>query len=198
MNEIVFPAAILQPPFFNAAADDAVNYGGIGAVIAHEIGHGFDDQGSKYDGDGRLQSWWTDSDRKAFEERTRALIAQYSEYEPIPGYKVNGALGIGENIGDLGGASIALKAYRIALAGREAPTIDGFTGDQRFFIGFGQIWRGALREQRMLEQIKVGPHSPPQYRCNGPLENVPEFHAAFDVKPGDKMYKAPDQRVRIW
>jgi putative endopeptidase len=198
MNEIVFPAAILQPPFFNAAADDAVNYGGIGAVIAHEIGHGFDDQGSKYDGDGQLRSWWTDDDRRHFEERTRALIAQYSNYEPIPGYKVNGALGIGENIGDLGGASIALKAYRIALAGRAAPTIDGYTGDQRFFIGWAQIWRGAYREQRLIEQIKVGPHSPPHYRCNGPLENVSEFHAAFDTKPGDKMYKAPDQRVKIW
>jgi predicted metalloendopeptidase len=198
MNEIVFPAAILQPPFFNAAADDAVNYGGIGAVIGHEIGHGFDDQGSKYDGTGQLRSWWTDEDRRRFEERTRSLIAQYSEYEPIPGYKVNGALGIGENIGDLGGASIALKAYRIALAGREAPTIDGYTGDQRFFIGFAQIWRGAYREARMLEQIKVGPHSPPHYRCNGPLENVPDFHASFDTKPGDKMYKTPDQRVKIW
>jgi putative endopeptidase len=198
MNEIVFPAAILQPPFFNAAADDAVNYGGIGAVIAHEIGHGFDDQGSKYDGDGTLKSWWTEGDRKAFEDRTRALIAQYSEYEPIPGYKVNGALGIGENIGDLGGASIALKAYKIALAGRAAPVIDGFTGDQRFFLGWAQIWRGAYREQRLIEQIKVGPHSPPHYRCNGPLVNVPEFYAAFEVKEGDKMFKPAAERVKIW
>ncbi|MGQ0587529.1 MAG: M13 family metallopeptidase [Gammaproteobacteria bacterium] len=198
MNEIVFPAAILQPPFFNAAADDAVNYGGIGAVIAHEIGHGFDDQGSKYDGNGQLRSWWTDEDRSRFEARTGSLIAQYSAYEPIPGYKVNGALGIGENIGDLGGASIALRAYRIALAGREAPVIDGYTGDQRFFIGFGQIWRGAYREQRLLEQIKVGPHSPPHYRCNGPLVNVPEFYTAFDVKEGDKMFKPAADRVKIW
>jgi predicted metalloendopeptidase len=198
MNEIVFPAAILQPPFFNAAADDAVNYGGIGAVIAHEIGHGFDDQGSKYDGDGTLRSWWTDEDRRRFEARTGSLIAQYSAYEPIPGYKVNGALGIGENIGDLGGASIALKAYKIALAGRPAPVIDGFTGEQRFFIGFGQIWRSAYREQRMLEQIKVGPHSPPHYRCNGPLVNVPEFYTAFDVKEGDKMFKPAADRVKIW
>jgi predicted metalloendopeptidase len=198
MNEIVFPAAILQPPFFNAAADDAVNYGGIGAVIGHEIGHGFDDQGSKSDGDGVQRSWWTDEDRRRFEERTRALVAQYSAYEPIPGHKVNGALGLGENIGDLGGASIAYKAYKLALGGKDGPVLDGFTGDQRFFIGWAQVWRTLFREQRLIEQIKVGPHSPGQYRGFGPLVNVPEFHTAFDIKPGDPMYKAPEERVKIW
>ena len=198
MNEIVFPAAILQPPFFNLEADDAVNYGGIGAVIGHEIGHGFDDQGSKYDGDGFLQSWWTAEDRAKFEERTKALIGQYDQYEPIPGQKVNGALTIGENIGDLGGASIAYKAYQLSLKGKEAPVIDGYTGDQRFFIGYAQIWRDKMREEAMLERIKVDPHSPAEYRCNGTLVNVPEFYAAFGIKEGDKLYAPPEKRVKIW
>ncbi len=198
MNEIVFPAAILQPPFFNAAADDAVNYGGIGAVIAHEIGHGFDDQGSKYDGDGLLQSWWTDSDRTNFEKRTKALISQYDQYEPLPGQKVQGALTIGENIGDLGGATIAYLAYKLSLNGKQAPVIDGFTGDQRFFIGFAQIWRDKMRDAAMLERLKTDPHSPPEYRCNGAVVNAPQFYTAFDVKAGDRMYLAPDQRVKIW
>jgi len=198
LNEIVFPAAILQPPFFNLEADDAVNYGGIGAVIGHEIGHGFDDQGSKYDGDGRLQSWWLPEDRQRFEERTRTLITQYDQYEPLPGHKVNGALTVGENIGDLGGASIALKAYRLSLGGKPAPVLDGFTGDQRFFIGFCQIWRSKMREQMQLERLKTDPHSPSEFRCNGPLVNVPEFYAAFEVKEGDKMYLPPEKRVKIW
>ena len=198
MNEIVFPAAILQPPFFNAAADDAVNYGGIGAVIGHEIGHGFDDQGSKYDGDGLLQSWWTESDRKNFEGRTKALIGQYDQYEPLPGQKVQGALTIGENIGDLGGASIAYLAYQLSLGGKQAPVIDGFTGDQRFFIGFAQIWRDKMRDAAMLERLKTDPHSPPEFRCNGTVVNVPQFYAAFGVKDGDRMFLAPDKRVKIW
>jgi len=198
MNEIVFPAAILQPPFFNATADDAVNYGGIGAVIAHEIGHGFDDQGAKYDGDGLLQSWWTDADRSNFEGRTKALIGQYDQYEPLPGQKVQGALTIGENIGDLGGATIAYLAYQLSLNGKPAPVIDGYTGDQRFFIGFGQIWRDKMRDAAMLERLKTDPHSPAEYRCNGAVVNVPQFYSAFDVKPGDRMYLAPDQRVKIW
>ncbi|MGH8442359.1 MAG: M13 family metallopeptidase, partial [Nevskiaceae bacterium] len=189
MNEIVFPAAILQPPFFNAAADDAVNYGGIGAVIGHEIGHGFDDQGSKYDGDGLLQSWWTEADRKNFEVRTKALIGQYDQYEPLPGQKVQGALTIGENIGDLGGASIAYLAYKLSLNGKEAPVIDGYTGDQRFFIGFGQVWRDKMRDAAMLERLKTDPHSPPEYRCNGTVVNVPQFYTAFGVKQGDAMFK---------
>jgi putative endopeptidase len=198
MNEIVFPAAILQPPFFNLDAEDAVNYGGIGAVIGHEIGHGFDDQGAKYDGDGVLQSWWTDEDLKKFEARTKALIEQYNQYEPVKGYKVNGALTIGENIGDLGGASIAYKAYKLSLDGKEAPVIDGLTGDQRFFIGWGQVWRGMRREPSMIELIKSDPHSPPEFRCKGPLVNLGEFAAAFDVKPGDPMYLPPEKRVKIW
>ena len=198
MNEIVFPAAILQPPFFNLDADDAINYGGIGAVIGHEIGHGFDDQGSKFDGDGRLQSWWTEDDRRKFEERTKALIGQYDQFEPLPGQKVNGALTIGENIGDLGGASIALQAYRISLNGKPAPVLDGFTGEQRFFIGFGQIWRNKMRDQLMLERLKTDPHSPSEFRCNGTLVNVPDFYAAFDVKEGDKLFAPPEKRVKIW
>jgi predicted metalloendopeptidase len=198
LNEIVFPAAILQPPFFNLAADDAVNYGGIGAVIGHEIGHGFDDQGSKSDGDGRLQSWWTDDDRKAFEARAQRLIEQFNAYEPLPGQKVNGALTIGENIGDLGGASIAYQAYRLSLGGKPAPVLDGFTGDQRFFIGYAQIWARKYREQALLERIKSDSHSPSEYRCNAIVPHVPEFYAAFDVKPSDGMYRAPDQRVKIW
>ncbi len=198
MNEIVFPAAILQPPFFNAAADDAVNYGGIGAVIGHEIGHGFDDQGSKYDGNGLLQSWWTETDRSNFEKRTKALISQYDQYEPLPGQRVQGALTIGENIGDLGGASIAYLAYQLSLGGKPAPVIDGFTGDQRFFIGFGQIWRDKMRDAAMLERLKTDPHSPPEYRCNGTLVNVPQFYEAFDLKPTDKMYSATETRVKIW
>ena len=198
MNEIVFPAAILQPPFFNLAADDAVNYGGIGAVIGHEIGHGFDDQGSKYDGDGFLKSWWTEDDRRKFEERTKLLIGQYDQYEPLPGQKVNGALTIGENIGDLGGASIAYKAYQLALNGKEAPVIDGFTGDQRFFIGYAQIWRVKMRDEAMLERLKTDPHSPGEYRCNGALVNVPAFYTAFGVKEGDKLFAPADKRVKIW
>jgi predicted metalloendopeptidase len=198
MNEIVFPAAILQPPFFNMAADDAVNYGAIGAVIGHEIGHGFDDQGSKYDGDGALKSWWTDGDRKKFEERTRALIDQYNQYEPLKGYKVNGALTIGENIGDLGGASIAYKAYHITLNGQQAPVMDGFTGDQRFFIGFAQVWSTLMKDEMMLELLKSDPHSPPQFRLKGAVANVPEFYTAFDVKQGDGMFLPAEKRVKIW
>ncbi|HUS23811.1 MAG TPA: M13-type metalloendopeptidase, partial [Candidatus Binatia bacterium] len=198
MNEIVFPAAILQPPFFNMDADDAVNYGGIGAVIGHEIGHGFDDQGSKFDGDGAMKSWWTDADRKQFEVRTKALIEQYNAYEPVKGYKVNGALTIGENIGDLGGASIAYKAYKLSLGGKQAAVIEGFTGDQRFFIGWAQVWRSLMREPAMIELVKTNPHSPPEFRAKGAVANVPEFYAAFDVKPGDGMYLPPEKRVKIW
>jgi predicted metalloendopeptidase len=198
MNEIVFPAAILQPPFFDMNADDAVNYGAIGAVIGHEIGHGFDDQGSKYDGDGTLKSWWTDADRKKFEERTKALIAQYNQYEPIKGYKVNGALTIGENIGDLGGVTIAYKAYQIALMGQQPPVMDGFTADQRFFIGFAQVWSSLMRDELRLERLKTDPHSPPEFRLKGAIMNVPQFYTAFDVKPGDGMFLAPEKRVKIW
>jgi len=198
MNQIVFPAAILQPPFFNMAADDAVNYGAIGAVIGHEVGHGFDDQGSKSDGDGNLRNWWTDQDRAAFEKRAKMLIDQYNLYEPLPGHKLNGALTIGENIGDLGGVTIAYKAYRISLNGKQAPVLDGLTGDQRFFIGWAQVWRRLYRDEELLNRVKTDPHSPSEYRCNGVVANVPEFYAAFGVKEGDRLYRPPDQRVKIW
>ena len=198
LNEIVFPAAILQPPFFNLKADDAVNYGGIGAVIGHEISHGFDDQGSQYDGDGVLRDWWTADDRKNFEARTKALIDQYNQYEPVKGYKLNGAFTIGENIADLAGMTIAYKAYQLSLNGKPAPVIDGLTGDQRFFMGWAQVWRRSYREANLVSRIKTDPHSPSEYRCNGVVINLPGYYEAFDVKPGDKMYKAPEQRIKIW
>jgi len=201
MNEIVFPAAILQPPFFDPDADDAVNYGGIGAVIGHEIGHGFDDQGSKYDGNGRLTDWWTTADRSEFEKRTAALIEQYSVYSPAqftePHY-VNGALTIGENIGDLGGFAIALNAYRISLEGAESPVVDGLTGLQRAIVRWAQTWQNKVRDEEALRRLATDPHSPPEFRCNGVLRNIDEFYAAFDVKPGDALYLDPDRRVRIW
>ncbi len=198
MNEIVFPAAILQPPFFDMNADDAVNYGGIGAVIGHEIGHGFDDQGSKYDGDGNLKSWWTDEDRKHFEERTKALIAQYDSYEALPGQHVNGAFTIGENIGDLGGLSIAYTAYRMQLGDKEAPVIDDLSGDQRLFMGWAQVWRRNYKDENLLQRLKADPHSPSEFRCNGIVRNLPAWYAAFDVTENDKLYLPPDQRVKIW
>jgi putative endopeptidase len=202
-NEIVFPAAILQPPFFDAEADDAVNYGGIGAVIGHEIGHGFDDQGSKYDGDGRLEDWWTADDRAEFESRTKALIDQYSEFSPVQlngSHHVNGELTIGENIGDLGGLSIAFTAYRIALGTplEDAPVIDGLTGAQRVLLGWAQVWQAMGRDEEMIRRIAMDPHSPNEFRCNGVVRNVDEFYAAFDVQPGDALYLAPEERVRIW
>ncbi|WP_092803762.1 M13 family metallopeptidase [Rhodococcus globerulus] len=200
MNEIVFPAAILQPPFFDAAADDAANYGGIGAVIGHEIGHGFDDQGAKYDGDGNMVDWWTDDDRTEFGKRTKALIEQYNEFEPkeLPGHHVNGKFTIGENIGDLGGLSIAIAAYKIATEGTEPPVIDGLTGLQRVFFGWAQVWRTKAREAEALRRLAVDPHSPPEFRCNGVVRNLDVFHEEFDVKPGDALYLEPEKRVKIW
>ena len=200
MNEIVFPAAILQPPFFDLEADDAVNYGGIGAVIGHEIGHGFDDQGSKYDGTGNMNDWWTPADRKEFEARAKLLIQQYDGFEPAdaPGQHVNGALTIGENIGDLGGLTIGLKAYQIALGGKPAPVLDGLTGDRRFFTGWAQVWRAKYRPAELTRRLAVDPHSPAEFRCNGVVRNIPEFHQAFGTKQGDKLWLAPEQRVRIW
>ena len=198
MNEIVFPAAILQPPFFDANADDAVNYGAIGAVIGHEISHGFDDQGSQYDGDGNLRDWWTAADHKAFAAKTKMLVQQYSEFSPIKGYHVNGELTLGENIADNSGIAIAYKAYHMSLHGKPAPVIDGLSGDQRFFMGFAQVWRSKMREQQQIVQIKTDPHSPGQFRANGTLRNQPGFYSAFDVKPGDKMYLAPKDRVIMW
>ncbi len=198
VNEIVFPAAILQPPFFNMAADDAVNYGGIGAVIGHEMGHGFDDQGSKYDAEGNLRNWWTKEDLAAFKKRADNLVAQYSNYQVFDDLNVNGELTLGENIGDLSGVTIAYKAYKASLNGKEAPVIDGLTGDQRFFMGYAQIWRSKIVEKSMRNRVATDPHSPGEFRALGSLSNMPEFYKAFDVKEGDKMYIAPEKRVKIW
>jgi putative endopeptidase len=200
MNEVVFPAAILQPPFFDADADDAANYGGIGAVIGHEIGHGFDDQGSKYDGDGNMTDWWEPGDRAEFERRAKALIDQYSALSPagLPDHKVNGALTVGENIGDLGGLTIAIKAYEIACGDTEPPVIDGFTGLQRVLIGWAQVWRIVTREAEAVRRLAVDPHSPPDQRCNAVVSNLDAFHEAFDVQPSHALYRAPEDRVRIW
>ncbi len=198
MNEIVFPAAILQAPFFDFTADDAVNYGAIGSVIGHEIGHGFDDQGRHYDGDGALREWWTAADAAEFEKRAQKLVEQYNAASPLPGLHVNGQLTLGENIGDLGGVSIAYEAYRISLAGGTAPVIDGLTGDQRFFAGWAQIWRGKFREADVRRRILIDPHAPPAFRVNIPLSNIDGFYEAFDVKAGDGMYRPPADRVQIW
>ena len=201
MNEIVFPAAILQPPFFDADADDAANYGGIGAVIGHEIGHGFDDQGAKYDGDGNLVDWWTDADRSEFGSRTTALIAQYDDFVPRSlddGHHVNGAFTVGENIGDLGGLSIALLAYQLSLGGAEAPVVDGLTGVQRVFFGWAQVWRTKSRDAEAIRRLATDPHSPPEFRCNGVIRNIDAYYEAFDVDPADELYLAPERRVHIW
>ena len=197
-NEIVFPAAILSPPYFDMTADDAANYGGIGATIGHEISHGFDDQGSKSDGAGNLKDWWTADDRKNFDARAKALAAQYSKYEPVPGFHVNGELTLGENIADLGGLVIAYKAYQNSLVGKVDRVIDGYTGDQRFFLGYSQSWMEKSRDEALINLVKSDPHAPPQYRVNGVVTNVPAFYKAFDVKAGDKLYKTPEARIRIW
>lgn len=200
MNEIVFPAAILQPPFFNSEADDAVNYGAIAAVIGHEIGHGFDDQGSQYDGTGELSNWWTDEDRKAFEDLTKKLIEQYNELSPdgADGKKVNGALTIGENIGDLGGLGIAYKALRRAIGDNEPERIDGLTADQRFFISWAQAWKAKVRPEETVRRLTIDPHSPPEFRCNQVVRNIDAFYKAFDVQPGDALWLDPEHRVEIW
>jgi endothelin-converting enzyme/putative endopeptidase len=198
MNEIVFPAAILQPPFFNMAADDAVNYGGIGAVIGHEMGHGFDDQGAKFDGEGNMRDWWTEHDLQEFATRGKALVEQYNNYAVFDDLNVNGELTLGENIGDLSGVTIAYKAYKMSLNGKEAPVIDGLTGDERFFIGFTQIWRAKIKEESMRNRVATDPHSPAKFRSLGALSNMPEFYTTFDVKEGDAMYIAPEKRVKIW
>lgn len=199
-NEIVFPAAILQPPFFNLKADDAVNYGAIGAVIGHEMGHGFDDQGSKSDGTGNLRDWWTPQDKAAFTRLTDALVEQYNAHCPFDEGKtcVNGRLTLGENIGDLGGLSLAYRAYKLSLGGKKAPVIGGFTGDQRFFMAYAQVWRQQIREAALRKQMQTDPHSPAQYRVNGIVPNFDEWYRAFGVKPGDKLYLPPEQRIRIW
>ncbi|WP_340074745.1 M13 family metallopeptidase [Leptobacterium sp. I13] len=198
LNEIVFPAAILQPPFFDMNADDAINYGAIGAVIGHEIGHGFDDQGSTFDGDGMLRNWWTDADKEEFKKRTGALVEQYNQFEVLDSVYVNGAFTLGENIGDLGGLSIGLKAYKMSLEGEEGPVMDGFTAEQRVFIGYGQAFLGKYRDEALRVQVKTDPHSPGYFRVNGAVRNVPEFYTAFDVKPENKLYLSPEERVKIW
>ena len=198
LNEIVFPAAILQPPFFDLNADDAVNYGSIGAVIGHEIGHGFDDKGSAFDGDGVLRNWWTDEDKAEFEKRTSRLVEQYSEFKPFDDLSVNGEFTLGENIGDLGGLSIAMLAYKLSLDGKEPPVMDGYTGEQRVLIGYAQGWLGIARDKAVREQIETDPHSPRQYRVNGVVRNVPEFYEVFDIAETDALYLAPEDRVKIW
>ena len=198
LNEIVFPAAILQSPFFSKNAETALNYGGIGAVIGHEISHAFDDQGSKYDGDGNLNNWWTDEDREAFKGLTNRLVAQYEEYEPLDGKRVNGNLTLGENIADLSGLSIAHKAYRLSLNGNEPEKIAGWTGDQLFFVGWSRVWCRKYRDAEMVRRLLIDPHSPSQYRANGPVGNISAFYQAFDVKEGDKLFKPEKERIEIW
>jgi predicted metalloendopeptidase len=197
-NEIVFPAGILQSPQFDPAADDAVNYGSIGAVIGHEISHGFDDQGSKYDGHGSLRSWWTETDRKNFDARTDALARQYDQYEPLAGTHINGRLTLGENIADLAGLVIANKAYHISLAGKTAPVLDGYTGDQRFYLAFAQSWRSKVKDETTRQRLLSNPHSPPHFRADGATRNLDPWYEAWGVKPGDAYYLAPEQRVHLW
>ena len=197
-NEIVFPAAILQPPFFDAGVEDAVNYGGIGAVIGHEISHGFDDQGSKYDGDGNLKNWWTEADRGSFEKLADALVSQYDAYEALPGKNVQGQLTLGENIADLSGLAIAYKAYKLSLGDTEGPVLDGYTADQRFFIGWAQIWARKYRDSELVRRLVTDPHSPSLFRANGPVANFDPFYDAFDVQPSDRLFKPKSQRIQIW
>jgi putative endopeptidase len=197
-NEIVFPAAILQPPFFNANADDAVNYGGIGAVIGHEISHGFDDQGSQFDGEGNLRNWWSAEDRQRFTALTDRLVAQYGAYQPLPGHAINGRLTLGENIADNAGLQIAYKAYHLSLNGHSAPVIDGLSGDQRFFIGYAQVWRSKMQDAQTLKLLVTDPHSPGRFRTNGAVVNADGFYQAFGVHPGDKLYKPESERIRLW
>ena len=197
-NEVVFPAAILQPPFFDPHADPAVNYGGIGAVIGHEMGHGFDDQGAKSDARGVLHTWWEAADTQAFKERTDSLAAQYDAFQVLPGLNLNGRLTLGENIGDLGGLSVAYEAYHRFLGGRPAPVRDGLSGDQRFFLSFAQVWHSLYREETLRVLTLSNPHSPPTFRVNGVVRNMDAWYGAFDVQPRDKLYLRPDQRVHIW
>jgi len=198
MNEIVFPAAILQPPFFDPQADDAVNYGSIGAVIGHEISHGFDDQGSQFDAQGNLRDWFTPEDHARFNAKTAAIAAQYSSYEPVPGYHINGELTLGENIADNSGLAVAYQAYRLSLGGKPAPLIDGLTGEQRFYMGWAQAWQAKVRENTEILRIKSDPHAAARFRAQGTLVNQPAFYTAFGIKPGDRMYLAPESRVSIW
>ncbi len=197
-NEITFPAAILRPPFFDMTADDAVNYGGIGAIIGHEISHGFDDSGRQFDGNGNLRDWWTAEDAAKFRQRAGLLVAQFAGYKVLDNRPINGELTLGENIGDLSGLAVAFKAYKLSLAGRAAPEIDGFTGDQRFFLGWAQGWRRKYRDEELLKRLSTDPHSPSEFRTNGPTSNIDAFYEAFGVKPGDGMYLPPERRVKLW
>jgi putative endopeptidase len=197
-NEIVVPAAMLQPPLFQMDADDAVNYGGIGAVVGHELGHGFDGRGRFFDGGGARRDWWSDADARAFQSRAALLVQQFDGYRPLEGMQVSGALTLDENIGDLGGLALAYRAYRLSQQGQAPPVIDGFTGDQRFFLGWAQVWRSVMREEYLRQWLLWIPHAPPQYRANGPVGHLDAFHAAFDVKPGDGLYVEPEKRIRIW
>ena len=197
-NEITFPAAILRPPFFDMNADDAVNYGGIGSVIGHEISHGFDDSGRQFDGDGNLRDWWTQADGDNFKKRAGDLVKQFAGYSVLDNRHLNGELTLGENIGDLSGMAVAFKAYKLSLAGRTAPEIDGFTGDQRFFLGWAQVWRRKYRDEELLKRLLTDPHSPSEFRTNGPTSNIDAFYDAFGVKPTDRMYRAPNERVKLW
>ena len=198
INEVVFPAAILQPPFFEPTADDAVNYGAIGAVIGHEIGHAFDDRGRRFDSAGTIRDWWTPTDDQEYRRRVQGLVDQYDRYTPLPGMRVNGSLTLGENIGDLAGLQVAYRAYTISRGGQSAPVIDGLTGDQRFFMGWAQVWRSKDREAYLRQVALMSPHPPNEYRANGPLSHIDAFYDAFEVKPGDKLYVEPGKRVRIW
>jgi endothelin-converting enzyme/putative endopeptidase len=198
-NQITFPAAILQPPYFNPTADPAVNYGAIGAVIGHEIGHGFDDQGRQFDATGRFRNWWSEESGRRFGERTARLGAQYNSYQALPGLNVNGQLTMGENIGDLGGIEMAYAAYRRHVAQHGEPAvIDGLTGDQRFFLAYAQAWRSQVREGALRERVLTDPHSPPEWRVNGIVRNVDAWYRAFNIQPGDRLYLPPEQRVHIW
>ena len=197
-NEITFPAAILRPPFFDPDADDAVNYGGIGSVIGHEISHGFDDQGRQFDGDGNLRDWWTADDAAKFKQRAGMVVSQFNGYSVLDNRHINGELTLGENIGDLSGLALAFRAYKIAMTGKEAPVIDGFTGDQRFFFGWAQVWRRKYRDAELLKRTLTDPHSPSEFRTNGPTSNIDAFYDAFGVKAGDRMYRPPGERAKIW
>jgi predicted metalloendopeptidase len=198
MNEVVFPAAILQPPFFNVEADEAANYGAIGAVIGHEMTHGFDDQGRKSDGEGNLTDWWTKEDEEKFVQRSQVMVDQYGQYRPIDTLRLNGQLTLGENIADLGGLTIAYYAYQKSLNGRKAPVVEGLTGDQRFFLGWAQIWARKYRDDELRRRLLIDPHSPSEYRVNGIVANMPEFYASYDVKTNDPLYRADSLRVKIW
>jgi predicted metalloendopeptidase len=198
LNEIVVPAAMLQPPLFDAGADDAANYGAIGAIVGHELAHGFDDRGRQFDGRGMPANWWTLADGEAFAARARVLVDQFDAYSPMAGVHVNGALTLHENIGDVAGLEVAWRAYKLSLNGRPSPVIDGFTGEQRFFLSWAQAWKGCIRDEYLLQTLRSTPHAPPEYRANGPASNLGGFYDAFGVRPGDRMYREPSRRVSFW